>query len=936
MTKSAKSTTTVATEHCVQWNNACSVDQSILDETNVICYLRSLEWPVNENVVFDRGIIIKDCNDLMTLFGRKVVTRRSDGTLIQLVCKHANEYRPAKGTKTADSKIISQPINPCQQSFVEDADMSTSQSINPLVTEPLYPSSIEPAQVQQPQVTGSGEPSQTSNDQTKPAPKARLTTTSRVGCEFALNFTLTWRARDDGDERVSYRSWRISSSVPAVSFEDCNHVIGHSSLCKPDLRLKNGGILFMSQLTQAMIDDIMKMHNGRIKLSQIRTAVQIAHKVPFIDFALIQNVVNQSQPRDKKPEIQELVEHCEASDDIEYQCKWQNACAGGSSVKEIRNIFWATHQMLRMFHEYGSFLVVDATCRSNKLNMKLLLFTVRVGDGSFTIVGLALLQHETSEDLHWAFMELLKAASLYMQPSSSSSSVVSSTSAVSTSSSSTSSTSSTTTVHPQSLPSVAASSQGEYSVDAITMCSKKVLTVMTDGAAAYPALLKDIFPHAVHQLCYWHQMQNMEKFCIRKAKKASWNEMLEVLEHDEEDEAERLWRRMMRKFFHTPFLEIPAPAAPTIESETEKKSREKTNKKRANARALLAHWYDIRFKYWQCFTKFLLNYGSISSQAAESLNHAIKRQNYVTLRELINMTRRVTTNHLFNQMKSVNKAYRLPIQSSVSTRSWVAQLQADLSVFCTELLTEQFDLAQMYGVEVNHEARNLTLNHMQCSCSFFNQYGLMCRHLMASWLLDTCKSSPADQTSQNQATALTIKSLLTDELNHQLADVCINATPQRWTHAAAYRVFDEKHAPVEARTHTITHHQFSNSPSVPHVPESNFMQQLEIDHWLERIRRASQQHEVAAQITIMELSETHSRIEQRCAAQTSSTSSTSSLNSRLSVNFSSQLETTEPTVSMPKDVADPVNARHKRVLSTLSTKESGKQLAKRQKAAVSP
>lgn len=200
----------------------------------------------------------------------------------------------------------------------------------------------------------------------------------------------------------------------------------------------------MSQLTQAMIDDIMTMHNGRIKLSQIRTAVQIAHKVPFIDFALIQNV--------------ELVEHCEASDDIEYQCKWQNACAGGSSVKEIRNIFWATHQMLRMFHEYGSFLIVDATCRSNKLNMKLLLFTVRVGDGSFTI-GLALLQHETSEDLHWAFMELLNAASLYMQPSSSSSSVVSSTSAVSTSSSSTSSTSSTTTVHPQSLPSVAASSQ---------------------------------------------------------------------------------------------------------------------------------------------------------------------------------------------------------------------------------------------------------------------------------------------------------------------------------------------------------------------------------------------------------------------------------------------------------------------------------------------
>lgn len=42
-----------------------------------------------------------------------------------------------------------------------------------------------------------------------------------------------------------------------------------------------------------------------------------------------------------------------------------------------------------------------------------------------------------------------------------------------------------------------------------------------------------------------------------------------------------------------------------------KKTRVKTNKKRANAR-VLKHWYEIRFNYRQCYTRFLLNYALLS------------------------------------------------------------------------------------------------------------------------------------------------------------------------------------------------------------------------------------------------------------------------------------------------------------------------------------
>lgn len=155
------------------------------------------------------------------------------------------------------------------------------------------------------------------------------------------------------------------------------------------------------------------LHNGSIRLCQIRVTLQVEHQVSYIGFALSQNVINRDQPRQKKPEIADLIAWLESSgDSVHYQFQWQNALLNGQTVQEIRNIFWSTDQMIRMFQECRQILIVDATYRSNHFNLKLLLFTVRTGNGKFSIVGLALLQHETSEDLRWAFLELLKAASI--------------------------------------------------------------------------------------------------------------------------------------------------------------------------------------------------------------------------------------------------------------------------------------------------------------------------------------------------------------------------------------------------------------------------------------------------------------------------------------------------------------------------------------------
>ena len=535
--------------------------------------------------------------------------------------------------------------------------------------------------------------------------------------------------------------------------------------------------------------------------------------------------------------------------------------------------------MIRMYIEYGQLLIVDATYRSNHYNMKLLLFTVRTGNGKFSIVGLALLQHETAEDLRWSFIELLKAASTVDEPSNTAENVTESPS--------------------------------------INQASQTVLTVLTDGAQAYPSIVQELFPHAAHQLCYWHQKKRMDEFCVdhldKSVRAAAQDAIVAVLREDDPIKAESLWMSLKKDYFDSGLAELTQPVA-DCETAAQAAERAKLNKTRSNARKLLQTWYDMRHKYWCCYTKLLRNYGSISSQAGESMNHAVKRQNKVSLIQLVQMTGRVITNHVFEQMKAWNEAGRIVINADPGINSLSSVLRSSLTVYSCDLLLGQLKVAQEYALVPS--TRIVDLEAVTCTCGFTRQHGLICRHLMIQFLIQRYQKSP-------NAGQLTTKSLFTDELKSEVAQFCIEHTDSRWTHAAALRVIGENVSQHSQQTdhHSLdTHHHTIAARPATHIPNTNFMLQHEIDVMLERMKQFGMKDINAARLLLVEGNACLDSLETRYADH---------------LHFPAITITNTPqliesaSVARPVNPVDPINHKRDQTDARLSTQNEAK--SKRQR-----
>lgn len=167
--------------------------------------------------------------------------------------------------------------------------------------------------------------------------------------------------------------------------------------------------------------------------------------------------------------------------------------------------------------------------------MKLFVFTIRTAANTFNIAAVALIAEESEEDIRWAMLEIIQQAGL---------------------------------------------TPGD--VAGMVKC------VITDGARAYPTVIKVLMPSAQHQLCVWHQTQLMENFAKKWAKDgaATTDLIVDVIREPGTLTAETKWFDMLEKqFSSSPRLQDE----PHCQGETDamKQQREDANKKRLNARTLL-------------------------------------------------------------------------------------------------------------------------------------------------------------------------------------------------------------------------------------------------------------------------------------------------------------------------------------------------------------
>ena len=326
----------------VQWDKTCSIDQTALTEYNVVTYISSLEWLTRDDVR-------SECNQLLSIYGRKLCTRSSSETKLLLKCVHAGQPRTNRrsatqtdATQNEDPADI-QPVKAVLNEGKREQHLASNDSDDD-------PSDLTDSS----DAFDTDEDEDDCDDQCLKQPKvkkSRKTTTGKIGCDFGIWFSLKQRRLMDG---TVYSSWRVTSCCSIELRPDqSNQETGHSTTCQPIFRLKHGGILYMHQLTQPMIDQILMMHKGTIKPCQIRTAVQLEHSVPHIDFALIQNMINRGKPRKQQAETDELLNWLEHDSGVIHACQWQDAQLDGQAVQELRNLFWTNDQMLRMYHKYG-------------------------------------------------------------------------------------------------------------------------------------------------------------------------------------------------------------------------------------------------------------------------------------------------------------------------------------------------------------------------------------------------------------------------------------------------------------------------------------------------------------------------------------------------------------------------------------------------------
>ena len=466
--------------------------------------------------------------------------------------------------------------------------------------------------------------------------------------------------------------------------------------CQPRVLLMQGVIVRFRQLSLPMLDKIKEMSDAKKSLATIKRDLISKFQVPLIAGHVIQTAINRIKESNgtKKNQIAALIEWLRSKPEkFTYRTTWIPIEQDGVIMQEVGNVFFVTAEMISLLRHFGEFIVADATYKTNVFGCPFLIFTIHVGTGAFAIAAVALIVSGSKSHLTWAFEQLHEM-------------------------------------------------MGDKAWN-------RVAVVMTDGDPSYPSIISSLFPHAKHQRCYWHQQRNMRAFCgIAADATECWRLMQNSITSYDELEAELQWKELIDKFFSRDALRehLSASSEPITEEEDNNEWTNRLPDRQRNAVRLVGEWYNIRNTYWKCYTKGLLNFGSIASQSGESMNNVVKERSYVELIDLVQMTERVSCNQSLAQIdESWRSQMRIPIATGLD--DWHQVLRQTLTAWAASELTKQLELAQAYNYAMvpdqvqpflirvrNTKGQTLTvnINTMTCSCGFIQSRGLLCRHLLAT------------------------------------------------------------------------------------------------------------------------------------------------------------------------------------------------------------
>jgi MULE transposase domain len=223
--------------------------------------------------------------------------------------------------------------------------------------------------------------------------RVRNSSSARCECEFHIAFS-----KPDS----LHGAWRLAQSNA--------HVFTHS--CAPNPLLISGGITTVRQLTGDMIAMLTDACAAKRKIAEVCYEFMQKFNVHYIEPHILQTAFNRIRSAELKgaSQTEELMQYLTTNTAaILHSCEWETMKSTDRDEhgsKQIKNLFIMTNQMRSMFDQYGQFIVVDATYKTNEFGRPLLMFTVRSGTGTFFIVGIALIKSESFINLSWAFNQL--------------------------------------------------------------------------------------------------------------------------------------------------------------------------------------------------------------------------------------------------------------------------------------------------------------------------------------------------------------------------------------------------------------------------------------------------------------------------------------------------------------------------------------------------